>query len=270
MPLDVVYADLSFPVAVGEYIRHTECLADDVKLSESCVPVTHQRKPFINRGEGKHLDHAGTARYNAAASAQAPEGTLKDDWVQRHAHQTVLQQHCDFFDRDHDGVLWPSDTFIGFRRLDFNVFLCALAVLLIHGNFSYPTCPSVWPDPYFRIYLANIHRCKHGSDTGTYDHEGRFVPQHFEDVFAKYSTGRQFVTMEDVGALWKGQRCFGDLVGWSAEFLEWFATYLLLWPEDGRMMKEDVRRIYDGSIFYEIAAKREKQHRLAGMETGGK
>lgn len=36
-------------------------------------------------------------------------------------------------------------------------------------------------------------------------------------------------------------------------------TYLMLWPEDGKMRKEDVRRVYDGSIFYDIAAKREKR-----------
>lgn len=57
------------------------------------------------------------------------------------------------------------------------------------------------------------------------------------------------------------------------------ATYLMLWPEDGRMMKvcsffweilpsvpvfanlskEDVRAVYDGSIFHRIAEKREKK-----------
>jgi len=36
------------------------------------------------------------------------------------------------------------------------------------------------------------------------------------------------------------------------------ATYIMLWPEDGRMMKEDIRGIYDGSIFYTLAARREK------------
>lgn len=34
------------------------------------------------------------------------------------------------------------------------------------------------------------------------------------------------------------------------------ATYILLWPEDGKMHKEDVRRVYDGSIFYDMAAAR--------------
>jgi peroxygenase len=58
------------------------------------------------------------------------------------------------------------------------------------------------------------------------------------------------------------------------------ATYLMLWPEDGRMMKvcaftkknlllefsylltlpkEDIRTVYDGSIFHRIAEKRERR-----------
>jgi hypothetical protein len=41
------------------------------------------------------------------------------------------------------------------------------------------------------------------------------------------------------------------------------ATWLMLWPEDGRMMKEDVRGVFDGSIFYTIAARRAK-----GMRPG--
>jgi hypothetical protein len=34
------------------------------------------------------------------------------------------------------------------------------------------------------------------------------------------------------------------------------ATYILLWPKDGRMKKEDIRKLYDGSLFYEIAKER--------------
>ena len=32
----------------------------------------------------------------------------------------------------------------------------------------------------------------------------------------------------------------------------------MLWPADGRMMKEDIRAIFDGSIFYVIAERRAK------------
>jgi hypothetical protein len=48
-------------------------------------------------------------------------------------------------------------------------------------------------------------------------------------------------------------------MGFGLIHLTGMATYLLLWPEDGRMKKEDIRRLYDGSLFYEIAARRSKK-----------
>jgi hypothetical protein len=35
--------------------------------------------------------------------------------------------------------------------------------------------------------------------------------------------------------------------------------YILLWPQDGRMRKEDVRGVYDGSIFWKIAEARAQE-----------
>ncbi|KAH8726016.1 Caleosin related protein-domain-containing protein [Phaeosphaeriaceae sp. PMI808] len=221
------------------------------------VPITVKRTPFVN-GKDSHLSHPGDAHANLAPSTTSPQGTTTNEWATNHSHQTVLQQHCDFFDRDHDDIIWPQDTFTGFHALGFGIILSFIAVLVIHGNFSYPTCPGWLPDPFFRIYIANIYKDKHGSDTGTYDTEGRFVPQKFEDIFAKYAGGREYLTLKDVGNVLKGQRCIADPIGWGGAFFEWMATYLMLWPEDGRMMKEDIRGIYDGSIFYTIAARREK------------
>ena len=168
----------------------------------------------------KALTGAGTARANLAPSDETPQGTTHDKWAEKHSHQTVLQQHCDFFDRDHDGVLWPQDTFIGFHRLGFGIILSWVAVLVIHGNFSYPTCSGWLPDPFFRIFLKNIHEDKHGSDTGTYDTEGRFIPQRFEDIFSKYAEGRDYLTIWDVSNVLKGQRCIADPIGWGGAFFE--------------------------------------------------
>jgi peroxygenase len=244
--------------------------------SIASVPVTTQRQPFCNP-PNTALPNAGEARANLAPSFQTPDGTTSGDWATKHAHQTVLQQHIDFFDRDHDGmyallhcsqsvinetvpgIIYPHDTFIGFRRLGFNLFLSLFSAFIIHLFFSYPTLPTLLPSPLFPIYLSNIHHAKHGSDTGTYDSEGRFVPQKFEDVFAKYAGGREYLTLSDVARVWSGQRVLADPVGWGGAVFEWAATWILLWPEDGRMMKEDIRGIYDGSLFYRVAEKRERK-----------
>lgn len=131
-------------------------------------------------------------RANLAVSVEQPNGTLKNDWAAKHSHQSTLVQHCLFWDRDNDGVIWPLDTYVGFKQLGYNIFWAVLSVLMyvrslllrnvertlrrrdgnsIHSGFSYWTSPSWIPDPAFRIYLPQIHRAKHGSDTGTYDTE---------------------------------------------------------------------------------------------------
>ncbi|KAI1610842.1 caleosin domain-containing protein [Exophiala viscosa] len=216
-------------------------------------PVTVERKPFIPSKQDK-LKDAGTARANIAADTRCPNGTLEGDFAERHKHQTVVQQHCDYFDTDHDGILWPSDTYNGCRKWGWNIFLSLLATFIINFNLSYPTVPGWLPDPCFRIYLNRVYKCKHGSDSMTYDNEGRFRSQNFEDIFAKYDRDNKGgLTVADVKDFIKGQSMVLDLFGINATILEWTAVYLLLWPEDGIMRKEDIRGIYDGSIFYKKA-----------------
>ncbi len=52
----------------------------------------------------------------------------------------------------------------GFRRIGFGRFISFLAVLFIHGSFSYPSQNSWLPDPLFSINTENIHR--HGTCPG--------------------------------------------------------------------------------------------------------
>lgn len=49
-------------------------------------------------------------------------------------------------------------------------------------------------------------------------------------------------------------------VGWNLliDSMTGGATYLMLWPADGKMHKEDIRATFDGSIFYVIAERRAK------------
>ncbi|KAH9940430.1 Caleosin-domain-containing protein [Epithele typhae] len=214
--------------------------------------VTLERPPYSPAvGHRKDLPSAGTARVNKAISVESPGGTSL--WSEEHAQQTVLQQHCAFFDRDADGVISPLDTFRGLRLLGFALVLCAVGALGTHLLLSYATSPSVLPDPLLRIHLQNIHRAKHGSDSGVYDSEGRFIPQKFEDFFSKYGKGKDGVTLNDIRDALKGMRVLMDPVGWFCTFMAWTWTYMLLWPEDGFLRKDDIRRVFDGSIFQDIA-----------------
>lgn len=185
-----------------------------------------------------------------------------------------MQQHIIFFTQTTPGIIWPHDTFFGFRRIGFNWFLCLVAVIIIHINFSYATLPPgrTWvthflPDLRFPVYVERIHKDKHGSDSETFDDEGRFVPQKFEEIFEKYATGdKQSISKREIMHYMKGQWDLADPIGWGGSIFEWLATYIFLWPEDGRMKKEDIRRVYDGSIFFEF--ERQEKERKARERRG--
>ncbi|KAL8283238.1 hypothetical protein RQP46_006016 [Phenoliferia psychrophenolica] len=185
-------------------------------------------------------------RANLAVSTESPNGTTAHGWAEQHKGLSTLEQHVLFFDPDRDGVIWPLDTFRGFYRMGYHAFWCAIAVLIIHSGFSYPTGSSWIPDPLFRITVPQIHRAKHGSDTGTYDSEGRFIPAKFEAIFAKYDkAGKGGLTWTEGLYMIRGNRNIMDPIGWLAAFFEWLATYLLIWPADGIVTKESMRTVYD-------------------------
>ncbi|GAA5973895.1 hypothetical protein JCM3765_007328, partial [Sporobolomyces pararoseus] len=106
------------------------------------------------------------------------------------------------------------------------------------------------------IRVKAIHRARHGSDTGVYDSQGRFVSAKFEEIFEKFDKSKKggLTFFEGLGMIRENRNVL-DPIGWIGAFFEWFASYLLIWPKNGIVMKEDLRTIYDGSIFYSVANK---------------
>ena len=163
---------------------------------------------------------------------------------------SLLVQHVAFFDGDCDGVIWPYDTFFGFGTLGFGLVISALAVAIIHGPFSYPTLPTTgkkltdWlPDPFMRIYVANIQRCKHGSDTENYDRRGHFQPNKFEEMLNSYSSRhmKDSLSFKDALVMVVERRDLMDFFGVFAFLFEWLSTYMLLWPSDGECQSRESR-----------------------------
>lgn len=219
--------------------------------------ISQTRQPAVDLEN--YINNPAVPRANIAVSKESPNGT--DGYAKKYEDYTVLQQHVLFWDRDGDGLITPYDTYIGFRELGFNVLFSVFAVLIINLNFSYPSklAYSWFPDPLFRVYVPSIHNAKHGSDSGIFDHEGRFVPQKFESIFSKYDKeGDGTLTLRELFDLMHGQRGPVDPFGWCAAFFEWITTWLLV-QKDGKVYKEDVRQVFDGSIFWRIRDSRMKK-----------
>jgi len=249
--------------------------------------------PYTSSKHGADFE-PGVAVATAAATVARPRGTTENGWTEKHKHQTVgdhphislyqagfqrrahqqqhtltvanpqpLQQHVAYWDGDNDGIIWPQDIYFGCRKWGWNPLLCLFATLVIAPAMSYPSQSSWIPDPFLRIHVARIHRDKHGSDTGTYDNKGRFRPQNFEEIFANYDrNGKGGLSIGDLYFMWSGQRVIMDFFGWTAFVLEWTATYLVIWPEDGVLRKEDIRKVYDGSLFQDAADKQAVKRQL--------
>ncbi|KAF7560165.1 hypothetical protein G7046_g3977 [Stylonectria norvegica] len=204
-----------------------------------------------NRGPGKdsvqymYMGHKdSTTRYEENAKQE---------------RASALQQHVRFWDRDNDGIIHPWDVYNGFRELGFGI-LFSIGSLLIPLFFSYPTRlgHSWWPDPMLRIYMKDIHKAKHGSDTGVYDYDGNFCIDRFDHLFDRFdSSGTGGLTANDLLNLWKKDRCAADPAGWSFAFMEWMTTWILL-QKDGLVWKDDLRACYDGSLFWKIKRDRDE------------
>ncbi|PWN54255.1 Caleosin-domain-containing protein [Violaceomyces palustris] len=236
------------------------------------------KRPFRKIDFDPAFDNTKIELGSDASFPYRPENTYKipngdmDDYRKRTESLNHLQKHAAFFDADCDGVIWPKDTFFGFLTLGFGFFLSAIAVLVVHGPFSYPTIPKrgdKWtdylPDPYLRIWIANLHRCKHGSDSETFDRRGDFQASKFDQVLESYSSHytKEALSLSDGVKMILTRRDLMDLFGIFAFIFEWGSTYMLLWPKDGYMKKDEILGVLDGSIFPVIA-----QRNKAGTRAG--
>jgi hypothetical protein len=141
--------------------------------------------------------------------------------------RSALRRHCDFWDADQDGVIYPWDIFVGFRKLGFNIALCLWAAVTMAICSSYSTQTSFLPHPFFAIYLDNINRNRHGSTTGAYDLDAELDTRRFDAIFEKYAGDRDYLTGRNLYDIWAGQCCANDFFGWFAGGLEcesWFIT----------------------------------------------
>ncbi|ESW25257.1 hypothetical protein PHAVU_003G020500 [Phaseolus vulgaris] len=171
--------------------------------------------------------------------------------------QNVLQKHVEFFDRNHDGIIYPWETFQGFRAIGCGYLISSVAALFINASLSRKTRPGKFPSLLFPIEVKNIQKAKHGSDSSVYDSEGRFVPSKFEEIFKKHArTHPDALTSDELMEMLKANREPKDYGGWLGSFSEWKFLYILCKDSDGLLHRDTIRGVYDGSLFEKL----EKEH----------
>jgi hypothetical protein len=179
-----------------------------------------------------HQSQSSTPQYSTKLKPITRKSTVSpcETGYNSQRKRSALQRHCEFWDADHDGLIYPWDIYIGFRKLGFNIALCLWAAVTMAVCSSYGTQTSWLPHPLFAINLDNIHRSRHGSTTATYDFDDEIDMRRFEAIFDKYAEGRDYLTSRTLYNVWAGQCCANDWFGWFAGGLECkcsFRCYLI-------------------------------------------
>lgn len=245
-------------------------------LNKGIAPRTRVIRRFKNGDQERHLKEVATLREQPVTQKYQPPYDLEniipnpgspraynipdrfhpeEDGAEPRVKQTVLQQHVEFFDYDKDGVIWPWDTARGFRDIGYNPLISFLAPFFIHTGMSLPTQEG-FPNLLLPIHIKNIHKCKHGSDSGVYDTEGRYIPQRFEEIMSKYDKDNKGgLTYQEVMEMTSEQSNLYDWFGRTASFLEWTVTYAGFKDENGVLPRDAIRKQFNGELFYEYAKK---------------
>lgn len=162
---------------------------------------------------------------------------------------SALQKHCAFFDFNKDGLIHPWETYQGMRILGSGIILAIFTTIIIHLFGSYPTQKSWIPDPLFSIRLDNVHRLRHGSDTGVYNSDGNIRRGvNVKDAFPTVTDPRG-ITPWDIMCM-PAHRW--DVYGWCQSRSEWLLIWAL-WHQNGYLSWDAAISQFDGTLFSERA-----------------
>lgn len=224
------------------------------------VPVTVSRpiRPQPLAGTAPKTSRVRTSRAHAVPGDVVASADVYDSPVAE-ARPTPLQRHAAFFDRNGDGKITLAETYQGCRALGFGRLVSGTLAWVINTGLGWPTSNSWWPT--LEIDIANIQRGKHGSDTDIYDLNGNFDAAKFDAMFARYDgDGDGRLNKRELLARARGDRDLLDVVGQIASLGEFGLIYWLA-AERGGIPKDALRKVYDGTLFYELERTRAR-HRV--------
>ncbi|KAI0848460.1 Caleosin related protein-domain-containing protein [Daldinia vernicosa] len=185
----------------------------------------------------------------------------------------ILRQNAEYFDADKDGIIWPGDTYRGYRKLGWGITYSCLVAAMLHSILSYPTGDNYVPDLLLRIRHDSNSHGKHSIGNASYDEKGQARGnQACENILAKYDkSNKGGMDIWDILRFWKDQRSVSNFHDRSLTTIEWLALYLALRHHNGIVSSEDICTAFDGSVLFkrseERQRKNETRHKHAGSAT---
>ena len=157
-----------------------------------------------------------------------------------------LQKHVAFFDYDYNGYVTVWETYAGLRALGIGPLSSSAFAVAINGALATPTSGY----PTMTININRIEKGMHGSDTGIYDSEGRFVPEQFDAFFERWDeNGDDGLDAWELTQRWLVDADLFDFMGIAASGAEFGLLYVLA-AEDGSVSRERMLALYEGTLFY--------------------
>lgn len=193
---------------------------------------------------------AASLKVNLQASSQA---------APQEQTRTPLQKHVDFFDRNSDGLTTVPETYAGLRALGMGVAPAAGASVVINAGLAHKTGA-----PWYSLTVHNdqIAASKHDSDTDVYDAQGNFDAGKFEQMWEKNDSNHDgwLSGTEIQGMLDRNAETKAGKVAASAEFKLLNQLAGQPGPDGTRSLsRERMEKLYDGTLFYQIANERASQ-----------
>lgn len=185
--------------------------------------------------------------------------------------RSALQKHTDFFDYNGDGKINLPETYRGLRDLGFGIASSGTVAPLINIGLGRATGGSL-----FTVDANNIHKGKHGGDSGAFDTSGRHIKKNAQIVKDNDKNGDKRLSYGELWGMINAKNAGAKNTGAAAG--EWMLLNFLAGEKSGQSGEKSidqatVDQFYDGSLFYEVAertaAKRAERDKTTLGRVGG-
>lgn len=184
-----------------------------------------------------------------------PASDMSDDAPKK---PTALQTHLSFFDKNNDGTVTRAETTLSLQQLGLSPREATNAAFLIHLVLG-PKTTGSWRS--LDISVKTIKLAKHGSDTGAFDADGRFVPAAFERMFAEFDVNRSNSLSEvEISNMIVANAKLrpGDTTAAKKEFQLLMKVAADTTEDAGgkripAITRQRLQEFYDGSLFFTLA-----------------